>query len=217
MTSDSPNNERTPGLTFIWWETRPGEEAGTWWGQLAGSTHHLYVVVDQLEKLPSKRNLDLALTELGYHIENYFVRIYELRERVVGYLIAATNDVQTVRDIKSQRKRRNALTALRTRVPKLIEPLEHLLELLDAEIRIRNTHTHEQFLNIVLDTGQDIFDPQDMLIDIQGNIDTRRKLERYFRKEIRRLTEIYAEKVRAIHKATWDFLRAADRSIQKSV
>jgi len=27
-------------------------------------------------------------------VRNYFVRIYELRERVVGYLIATTNDVQ---------------------------------------------------------------------------------------------------------------------------
>jgi hypothetical protein len=51
----------------------------------------------------------------------------------------------------------------------LMTPLEDLLQLLDEEINIRNTHTHEQFLNVVLDTGYDIFNPQDALIDLQKN------------------------------------------------
>jgi hypothetical protein len=217
MTSNSTSNERTLGLQFVWWETRPGEEAGAWWGQLAGSTHRLRVVADQLETLVSKRNLDLALVELGYHLENYFVRIYELRERVMGFLIAATNDAQNVRSLKSQRRREDALMGLRIQVPTLIEPLKQLLELLDEEIKIRNTHTHEQFLNIVLDTGQDIFDPQDVLIDLQESVDARRKLERFLRKEIRRFAEVYADKVRAISEATWGFLKAADSRIRKPV
>jgi len=91
MPSNITNNETTPGLRFIWWETRPGEEAGTWWGQLAGSTHRLYTVAEQLETLASKRNLDAALTELGYHVENYFVRIYELR-RTCGWLFDSNHE-----------------------------------------------------------------------------------------------------------------------------
>ena len=97
-------------------EKKPGHGGG----QLAGSTHRLYTVTEQLETLASKRNLDAALTELGYHLENYFVRIYELRERVVGYLIATTNDVQNAQALKSQAKRADALTALRRRVPLLL-------------------------------------------------------------------------------------------------
>ena len=40
---------------------------------------------------------------------------------------------------------------------------------LDEEIKIRHGHTHEQFLNLVLDTGYDIYDPQDALLDLQNN------------------------------------------------
>jgi hypothetical protein len=159
VTDDATLFERTPGLQFVWWETQTGEEAETWWGQLAGSTHRLRIVADQLETLASKRNIDLALTELSYHLENYFVRICELRERALGFLIALTNDTENVRSLKSQKRRQDALLALHKQVPRLIDHLRDLLKLLDEEITIRNTHTHKQFLNTVLDTGYDIFNP----------------------------------------------------------
>jgi hypothetical protein len=76
MTNNDTLSERTPGLQFVWWETKKGKEAQVWWGQLAGSTHRLRIIVDQLEPLASKRNIHVALTELAYHLENYFVRIY---------------------------------------------------------------------------------------------------------------------------------------------
>jgi hypothetical protein len=169
MTNDGTLSGRTPGLQFVWWETNVGEEAETWWRQLAGSTHRLRIVADQLEMLASKRNIDLALTELAYYLENYFVRIYELRERALGLLIAVTHDTASVRALKSQKGRQKALIALHKQVPMPMTPLEDLLQLLDEEINIRNTHTHEQFLNVVLDTGYDIFNPQDALIDLQKN------------------------------------------------
>ena len=53
MTKNDTLSERTPGLHCVWWETKKGEEAQVWWGQLAGSTHSLHIIVDQLEN--SKR------------------------------------------------------------------------------------------------------------------------------------------------------------------
>jgi hypothetical protein len=210
MMDDGTFSERTPGLQFVWWETNAGEEAGTWWGQLAGSTHRLRIVADQLETLASKRNIDLALTELAYHLENYFVRIYELRERALGFLIAVINDTKNVKALKSQERRQKALIALREHVPTLMPPLEVLLKLLDEKIEIRNTHTHKQFLNIVLDTGYDIFDPQNALLDLQKEETARKRFERFLRKEMRRIAEVYGDKVRAIVETTWSFLDAAD-------
>jgi hypothetical protein len=215
MTNDGTLSERTPGLQFVWWETNVGEEAETWWGQLAGSTHRLRIVADQLEMLASKRSIDLALTELAYHLENYVVRIYELRERVLGLLIAVTHDTASVRALKSPKGRQKALMALHKQVPMLMAPLEALLTLLDEEINIRNTHTHGQFLNVVLDTGYDIFDPQDALIDLQKNETARKRLERFLRKEMRRLAQLYGDKVRAIAEMTWSFLHAADGWIRR--
>ena len=157
MAKNDTLSERTPGLQFVWWETKKGEEVQVWWGQLAGSTHRLHIIVDQLETLASKRNINSALTELAYHLENYFVRIYELRERALEFLNAIIHDDTKIRAIKNKQQRQKAFTALQEQVPTLIDPLAALLNLLDEEIKIR--HTHEQFLNLVLDTGYDIHNP----------------------------------------------------------
>jgi hypothetical protein len=187
MTKNNMLSERTPGLQFVWWETKKDEEAQVWWGQLAGSTHRLHIIVDQLETLASKRNINSALTELAYHLENYFVRIDELQERALGFLKAVTNDDENVRALKSKKKRRKAFLILHKQVPTLVDPLLVLLNLLDEEIKIRHDHTHKQFLNLVLDTGYEIHDPQDALLDLQNNEHARKRLERFLRQEMRRL------------------------------
>jgi hypothetical protein len=163
MTNNDAPSERTPELQFVWWETKQGEEAQVSWGQLAGSTHRLRIIVDQLETLASKSNINVALTELASHLENYFVYIYELRERALGFLNAIIHDDKKIRALKDKRQRLKASIALQEQVPTLIDPLAALLNLLDEEIKMRHTHTHEQFLNLVLDTGYDIFDPHDAL------------------------------------------------------
>jgi hypothetical protein len=100
-------------------------------------------------------------------------------------------------------------------MPMLIDHLEALLKLLDEDITIRNTHTHEQLLNVVLDTGYDIFNPQDALLDLQKDEKARKMLERFLRKEMRRLAQVYGDKVRAIFETTWSFLDAADAWIRR--
>ena len=37
---------------------------------------------------------------------------------------------------------------------------------LDADVKLRNQHTHDTFLNLGLYTGEDVFDPHDVLIDL---------------------------------------------------
>ena len=149
------------------------------------------------------------------YLENYFVRIYELRERALGFLIAVTNDTVNVRALKSQKRRQDAFIALNKQMPMLIEYLEALLKILDEGVTIRNTHTHEQFRNVVLDAGYDIFNPQDVLIDLQKDEEARKRLERFLRKEMRRLAQVYGDKVRAIFETTWNFLDAADAWIRR--
>ena len=36
MSDEVDDSSPEPGLQFYWYETKIGEEAGTWWGQLAG-------------------------------------------------------------------------------------------------------------------------------------------------------------------------------------
>ena len=166
--------------------------------------------------LASKRNIDSALRELAYHLENYLVRIYELQERAVGFLTAVTHDTENVRALKSHKKRREAFLVLHKQVPTLVDPLLVLLHLLDEEIKIRHGHTHEQFLNLVLDTGYDIYDPQDALLDLQNNEHAHKRLERFLRKEMRRLAQVYGDKVRVIYETAWSYLKAADDWIRRT-
>ncbi len=77
-------------LEFYYYETKPGVEAGTAWGQLAGASHRLHFVCREMESCPSDATVEHALERLEYHMENYLVRIYELRERAVA--LAATLD-----------------------------------------------------------------------------------------------------------------------------
>jgi hypothetical protein len=105
---------------------------------------------------------------------------------------------------------------LQEQVPTLVDPLAALLNLLDEEIKMRHTHTHEQFLNLVLDTGYDIHDPQDALLDLHNNEYARKKLERFLRKEMRRLAHVYGDKVTAIYATAWSYLKAADDWIRRT-
>ena len=70
-------------LEFYWYETKLGEEAGAAWGQLAVAADRLNFVCEELAACASEAKIELVLGRLGYHMENYLVRVYELRERAV--------------------------------------------------------------------------------------------------------------------------------------
>jgi hypothetical protein len=66
-------------LEFYWYESKSSEEAGTAWGQLAGASHRLHFVCEEIETCASGATVERALERLEYHMENYLVRVYELR------------------------------------------------------------------------------------------------------------------------------------------
>ena len=51
MSDEVDDSSPEPGLLFYYYETKIGEEAGTWWGQLAGGMHRLVTVREELEAL----------------------------------------------------------------------------------------------------------------------------------------------------------------------
>jgi len=54
---------------------------------------------------------------------DYFVRIYELRERALGFLNAIINDDRKIRAIKDKKQRQKVFIALHEQMPALIDPL----------------------------------------------------------------------------------------------
>src|SRR6266536_3444006 len=92
-------------LEFYWYETKPGEEAGDAWGQLAGAAHRLLFVCEELEACTSGPKIELVLERLGYHMENYLGRVYELRERAVALAAATSGRHEIAGLLKGKRKR----------------------------------------------------------------------------------------------------------------
>ena len=115
------DDDDLPRLEFYWEEPRPGEENGDLWGELAGSTHRLLVVRDELDELEREPDIDRALTRLAYHIENYLVRVYELRDRCLGLLAAFTGQPKAVDALRHPDKRESAIQELNQQHPEATE------------------------------------------------------------------------------------------------
>jgi hypothetical protein len=128
-------------LEFYWYETKPGEEAGAAWGQLAGASHRLHFVCEELAACKSEAKIELVLERVEYHMENYLVRVYELRQRAVFLDAAVAGRAEIAGRLKSMRKRSAALQSLWDRGDAFGETLETLLVSLDADISLRNQHT----------------------------------------------------------------------------
>jgi hypothetical protein len=101
MTQEDSSNPLPIGLQFFWYESKPGEEHAQHWAQLCGSMHRLVFVREELEAVNSTRDIDQALERLAYHMENYLVRIYELRERAVKLLAAFSGYKGRIDQLKS--------------------------------------------------------------------------------------------------------------------
>ena len=179
-------------LEFYWYETKPGEEAGTAWGQLAGASHRLHFVCEEMEACASDVDIERSLERLEYHMENYLVRVYELRERVVAVAAAIDGRRQIAGLLKSERRRDEAL--------------QMLLVSLDADISLRNQHTHDKFLSVGIWTDNDIYDPADALLDLSGRPEAEEVLRDFLREEIQRLVDEHVTKGKAVFDATWALL-----------
>jgi hypothetical protein len=95
-------------------------------------------------------------------------------------------------------------------VPKVASPLERLLEALDDDIKLRNFHTHDTFLQIGLWTENDIYDPADALLDLYGQPKARKRLETLLRKEAKRLAREYERKANRVIRLAMALVKSAD-------
>ena len=77
-------------LQFYWYETKPHETIGNFWGQLIGATHRMRLVVNMLEQLTDDATLDVAETiaKLEYNAYSYYYIVYEMRERAVRLAVS---------------------------------------------------------------------------------------------------------------------------------
>jgi hypothetical protein len=204
-------------LQFYWEEALDGEDASSAWGQLAGSTHRLMYVANQLEALGADADINTAVTGLAYHLENYLVRTYELRDRVLTFLVAHGVPDKVVQRLRHPSSRENAMAEIRALRPALAEPLGRLLQMINEDIKLRNDHTHGYHLRLGLVTPAGVFDPEDALLDFSSDPQARAHLEGILRSEIALAVEEYRGQIDQIWRATWDMLKLSEKALWAAI
>jgi len=200
------NNQSPWTLEFAWIEMKSGEKAGYQWGQLAGSTHRLQFVADEIERSYEEKDIEYALNRFAYNAENYLTRVYELRERLLCLLKAITGREDDVGRLRKPEMRSKAVKSIQANSARPIKLPVQLLELLDDDVKVRGQHTHKSFLDLYIYTGDDLLNPHDTILDLQRKPEDRKLLEDFLWKEIRRHMKEYEEKIEKIFEMTWNFL-----------
>jgi hypothetical protein len=209
MSKESPDmgNESPFSLELYYTEIKPGEEVGYQWGQLSGSFHRLHFVAEEFESASRERDVDLALSRLMYTVENYLPRVYELRERLLALLKAISGcNNKAIGRLKNPTIRKAAAKSLEEASDRPIKIPVRLLDSLDEDIELRTQQTHKNFLDFGLYTGDDIYNPQDALLDLNRKPKDRQLLENLLRKEIQRHVKEYTQKIYAISEMVRNFL-----------
>jgi hypothetical protein len=198
---------KTPRLALYWYELDPKAPVEIQSGQLVAAMHRLKYLREELAEIARCKSHEMVLRRLTYHVENYFIRAYELRERIVALAARHCDRPSLAGKLKKPSTRAEALQTINGRFPELVEPLNRLLEDLDDDIEIRNLHTHEAFMSIGIYTGDDIFDPFDAGVDLEHEPASRRKLKARIFRLAKDMAREYRAKIRKISAATLEILK----------
>ena len=198
------------GLHFYWYDPTAGDEHPRYWAQLCGSMHRLVFVREELDATVEISDIDHALERLAYHMENYLVRVYELRERAAKLVATCGGHEGGIGPLKGRDQRHSSVDELSINQLAKDRYLE-LLGILGDDIVLRNQNTHDTFLSLGYSTGDDIYDPHDALLDAQTAdptiFDTFRET---LRAEIDGTVQRYHERIEKIIHATWQLLEHLD-------
>jgi len=204
------------GLHSYWYEPKTGDEHARSWGQLCGSMDRLVLVREELDAVLKLTEINVALERLAYHMENYLVRIYELRERAAKLVATCGAHEGGIGPLKRRDQRQRAVAELAISQPAKDRYL-YLLSDLDDDIALRNQNTHDTFLSLGYSTGHDIYDPHDALLDVQaGDPRTLETFRQALRDEIDRTVQRYSANIDKITEATRQLLESLDFAKSRS-
>lgn len=192
------------------YEIRPDEAVGAAWGQFVGAIHRLIDIDEELVDALRQRDVGRRMHRTTRIIESYLHRAYELRERAVSLLGTVTGDATAARASKSPDKRTKALTKLRGAHAELVDRVDQLLCLLDQDMRLRNMHTHEQFLSLGLVAPNGPYDPDDVLTELEHRPDAHRKMSSRLRVETRKLAAEYRARIISVREVALAVADIAD-------
>ena len=197
------------GLQFYWYVSNRGEEHREAWGQLCGSMHRLVFLREEFENFKVSDDMDYTLDRLSYHMENYLVRVYELRERLVKLLHYLSGHQGKMDELKWKETRNDVVGSLNISETTAMVYLR-LLSALDADIALRNLNTHNTSLSLGFSTGADIYNPHDIMLDLDRDLKAKNRFKKLLRKEIKRIIAEHVKQIEEIRMLTESCLREMD-------
>lgn len=186
------------GLQLYWFEIEPSERVGAQWAQVVGVMDRLVDLREELLELSRVRDVEKRLRRMETIVEGYFLRVYELRERVLHLLLLRTGLQREVEQLKHENKRQDALSRLKKVDPAFTASIEILLPLLAEGVRIRNLNTHRFYVGFVLSTQHDVYDPYDAMLDLSRAPVRLRRLKTIVGREIKITAATYAAQMTAL-------------------
>lgn len=199
-------------LVFYWYElpSEPAARRDRYWGELIGAAHGLGFVGEEFAAAGRVRNLRRSLEKLEYAMQNYFGRVYELRERALLLVNEGLPGHKKKLERLKKPELREAIAAdLLSTFPNDIPVLLDLFALLDGDIGLRNQHTHTTFLHVGLNLDGGLCDPDGLLLELEAR--PRPVIEKALRGEIRLLVNDYSLRIAAVIAVTMRLLELHDQ------
>jgi hypothetical protein len=197
------------GLRFYWYESAQWEKHPQYWAQLCGSMHRLVFVREQFNTINKLSDITEALHRLEYHMENYLIRIYELRERAAKLLRAFSGEGD-IGKLKGKKTRKDEVERILPNNPEISSQYLDLLSVLDDDIDLRNQNTHDTFLSLGYSNGYDIYDPHDVLVEFQAQSDEYNEFVQQLKEAIDKTIHCYENKINQIIELTEGLLEEMD-------
>jgi hypothetical protein len=165
-------------LVFYWSDVNPSERYKRSRGQLALAMRRMAFVREELESVLDAKDIGEMLERLQYHAENYLDRAYELVKRAEAFDTLRKRSLQTV--------------PTKATSANFTEALERVRNITDADIKLRNSHTHEAFLSLGIWTGKTVFDVQDLLVEFEDGAEStlRKAAELFVAQYVQKCTDI---------------------------
>ena len=171
--------------------------------------HRLVFVREQFNTINEVSDISEALHSLEYHMENYLMRIYELRERAAK-LLKAFSGKGHIGNLKGKETRKDEVERILPNNPEISSQYLDLLLILDEDIALRNENTHNTFLSLGYSNGYDIYDPHDVLVELQSQSSEYNEFVQQLKEAIDKTIHCYENKINQIIELTEGLLEEMD-------
>lgn len=203
-------------ITIYWYDPdhtkkNPKDWAFACRGELSALMNEFALIRDSLYSTSRKRDLQERVRLCRYHHENYLLRTYSLRERVWDILAILTKEVRKSTGTKSFRNQ--VLAVLQKDFPQVTTAFDKLMALVERDIESRNIATHRTFLLLGLLWGGQVFDVDDLVIQIDPSEPKDAEILRLVRDAFRRYTREQCAHIQEIIEAIMDFAVVCDDPI----